>query len=78
MRVLSERFQRMYDRVKEDNMKRNGFSEEEMSKHYLDNPAFKVTKSARIWRLITLAYCLGHLRGIAYVDEMTNTKITLR
>jgi hypothetical protein len=77
VRMLSERFQRLFDWQKKDAI-RHGFTEEELSIIYLNNPAFKVTKSKRIWRLITLAYYLGQFNGIRYCDEMLNTKITLR
>ena len=77
MRSLTERFQRMYDRERADYMKRYDFTEEETSVVNLSNPLFKTTKSHRIWRLITLAFCLGHLYGIRYCDEMINTKIVL-
>jgi guanylate kinase len=77
VRMLNERFQRLFDWQKKDAI-RHGFTEEELSIIYLNNPAFKVTKSNRIWRLITLAYYLGQLNGIRYCDEMLNAKITLR
>lgn len=77
VRTLTERFQRLYDWKIADAV-RHGFSEEELKVVYLNNPAFKATKSSRIWRLITLAYYLGQLNGIRYCDEMMNTKIELR
>lgn len=77
MRELTPRFQRLFNWVKQDAV-RKGFTEEELTVIYLDNPAFKATKSKRIWRFISLAYYLGQLNGIRYCDEMLNTKITLR
>jgi hypothetical protein len=78
MRTLTDRFQRLYDWMKKDAIRSSNFTEEELSVPNLSNPAFKVTKSKRIWRLITLAFCLGQLYGIRYCDEMLNTKIVLR
>lgn len=66
---------RWYERVKEY-AKRDGFSDEDLSHHYLDK-LNRQTKSARIKRMIKLAYYLGWLRGIASVD-MGKTPITLR
>ncbi len=76
MRTLTERFQRLFDWTKEKAICQD-IAEEELSVINLSNPAFKVTKSRRIWRLITLAYYLGQLNGIRYCDEMLNTKISI-
>ena len=44
------------------------FTDEELSSHYLDGLSHQ-TKSLRTMRMIKLAYYLGWLRGIAYIDE---------
>lgn len=48
--------------------KQEGFIDEELESPYLDKLSHK-TKSKRIYRFISLAYYLGWLRGIAYIDE---------
>jgi len=73
LRQLTERFQRLFNWTKE-RATRQGFTEEELSVINLSNPAFKTTKSSRIWRFISLAYYLGKLDGIRYCDEMEKTK----
>jgi hypothetical protein len=75
MRFLNVKFEKMYNRIKEDAI-RHGFSEEELIITNLSNPVFK-TKSDKIWNYISLAYWLGRLDGIRYCDEMLNSKITL-
>lgn len=65
---------KQYERVKEY-AKDAGFSDDDLERHYLDK-LNKSTSSTRIKRLIKLAYFLGWLRGIAYVDEM-KTPVTL-
>ena len=44
-----------------------GFNAEDLESPYLDKLSHK-TKSKRIYGFIKLAYFLGWLRGIAYVD----------
>lgn len=69
-----EKLLKQYERIKEY-AKGEGFSDEDLERHYLDK-LNKSTSSKRIKRLIRLAYYLGWMRGIAYVDEM-KTPITL-
>lgn len=69
-----ERLRRQYARVKEYALS-DGFTEDELSSHYLDRLGHQ-TQSPRITRMIRLAYHLGWLRGIAYVDE-GKTPVTL-
>ena len=76
MKFINPRYEKIYNRIKEDFI-RTGFTEEELSHPYLDKLS-KQTKSTRIMRMIRLAYYLGWLRGIRYCDEMLNTKIELR
>lgn len=64
-----------YNRVKQMAIE-DGFTEEEVERHYLDNLSHQ-TKSSRIIRMIRLAYYLGWLRGIYYCDEGYK-KITIR
>jgi hypothetical protein len=76
LRQLTERFQRLFNWVKERAVL-NGCTEKELSVINLSNPVFKNTKSSRIWGFITLAYYLGQLDGIRYCDEMVNTKFLI-
>lgn len=69
-----DKLRRMYDQIRERAIK-DGIPNEEMSTHYLDRLSHQ-TKSPRIIRMIRIAYYLGWLRGIAYVDEM-QTPVTL-
>ena len=62
-----ESIKRQYDGVK-GIAKNYGFTEEELGRPYLDKLSHQ-TKSPRIRRMIELAYWLGWLRGIKYVDE---------
>jgi hypothetical protein len=65
-----ERLKWQYDHVKNyAKSSECAFTDEELSTHYLDKLSHQ-TKSHRIMRMISLAYYLGWLRGIAYVDEM--------
>lgn len=70
------RLKRQYEWVKEDAKRADGFADDELASHYLDKLSHQ-TKSRRIMRMIRLAYTLGWLRGIAYVDE-GKTPIALR
>lgn len=63
-----ERIKRQYERIQKDAIEHDGFSAEEVASHYLDKLGHQ-TKSPRIMRMIRLAYTLGWLRGIAYVDD---------
>ncbi len=75
MKFQSERYEKAYNRIKEDALS-DGFTLEELEKPYLDKLSHQ-TKSNRIYRMIRLAYYLGWLRGIKHCDELFNTKITL-
>ncbi|MDV3426691.1 MAG: hypothetical protein LIR50_05810 [Bacillota bacterium] len=75
MKFNLERNENNYNRVKQMAID-DGFTEEELEKHYLDKLSHQ-TKSSRIMRMIRLAYYLGWLRGIYYCDE-GHTKITMR
>lgn len=58
---------RQYERVRADG-KRDGFTDDELEKPYLTKLSHQ-TKSHRIMRMIRLAYTLGWMRGIDYVDQ---------
>jgi hypothetical protein len=60
-------FKYQYESVLEDAKKR-GYSDEELESPYLDKLSHQ-TKSPRIMRMISLAYYLGWLRGIASADS---------
>lgn len=62
----SENLKRQYEWVKETAINQ-GIEAEDLESHYLDKLSHK-TKSKRIYGFIKLAYFLGWLRGIAYVD----------
>ena len=62
----SENLKRQYEWVKETAIKQ-GFNADDLDPPYLDKLSHK-TKSKRIFSFIKLAYFLGWLRGIAYVD----------
>lgn len=51
------------------------YKDYEMESYYLDYLSHQ-TKSNRIMRMITLAYYLGRLREIAFLDDCKN-KVTL-
>lgn len=57
-------FDRTLKHIKQD----YDFTDEELERLYLDKLSHQ-TKSHRIIRMITLAYCLGKLKGIQEVDE---------
>lgn len=69
-----ECLKRQYERVKRQAID-YGFTEDELKSPYLDKLSH-LTKSCRISKMITLAYYLGWLRGISYVDE-GKTPVTL-
>lgn len=75
MRFNEQKYREMYERIKQDAL-REGYSEKELEKPYLDQLS-KQTKSQRIMKMIRLAYWLGWLRGIKYCDEM-HTPISVR
>lgn len=67
MKFNNIRNEKNYNRVKRMALEK-GFSEEDLKTHYLDRLS-KKTSSSRIQKFINLAYYLGWLRGIKYVDE---------
>lgn len=69
-----EQHKKKYERIVEE-AKERGFTDEELERPYLDKLSHQ-TNSARIMRMITLAYYLGELRGVRDVDE-GYTPITL-
>ena len=70
-----ERLRKHYERIYRD-AKSRGFSDEELEKPYLDRLSHQ-TKSGRIMRMISLAYYLGKMKGVAEIDE-GKTPICLR
>ncbi|PTY93030.1 hypothetical protein [Heyndrickxia sporothermodurans] len=76
MAFQNERHEKLYNRLKDDAIKR-GFTPEEVSTPYLDKLS-KQTKSGRIMKMISLAYHLGQMRGVKMCDELFHTEITLR
>lgn len=70
-----EGLKRHYLRIVDD-AKKHGYTDEELERPYLDKLSHQ-TKSGRIMRMISLAYYLGKLKGVAEVDEGL-TPITLR
>ncbi|MGL4729997.1 MAG: hypothetical protein ACRCW0_00250 [Clostridium sp.] len=69
-----EKIKKTFDREKR--YAKEKFTEEELEHLYLDKLS-KQTKSKRIYRMISLAYTLGKLKGIQTVDE-GKTPVTLR
>lgn len=63
-----ERLKRAYERELYIAKLQDGFTDEELESPYLDKLSHQ-TKSARIMRMIRLAYTLGELRAIAKIDE---------
>ena len=65
-----EKLEKVFNREKRYMLENKicNFTEDELSKTYLDSSVFK-TKSSRIWRMITLGFCIGKLAGIKTVDE---------
>ena len=66
----NERLKRRYERIIWDAKQNNpySFTDEELKYPWLNSNIFK-TKSARIWRMITLAFTLGQMAGVKRVDE---------
>lgn len=62
-----QKLKRHHDRVYREASAR-GFTSSELKSPYLDDLSHQ-TKSARILRMITLAYYLGKMKGIEEVDE---------
>lgn len=62
------RNERLHDRVR-TMAHEDGFSPTDTETHYIDKIS-RQTKSRKALRLIRLAYYLGWMRGIAYVDQM--------
>lgn len=60
-------YERHYDNILRD-AKKHGFTDCELASPYLDKLSHQ-TKSPRITRMITLAYYLGKLKGVAECDE---------
>lgn len=76
MSFQNDRHEKLYNRLKNDAIKR-GFAHEELATPYLDRLS-KQTKSPRIMKMISLAYHLGQMRGVKMCDELFHTKISLR
>lgn len=62
-----EGLHRHYERIHNE-AGRRGFTDDELESPYLDKLSHQ-THSPRIMRMITLAYYLGKLKGIAEADE---------
>lgn len=77
MRFNSSKHEKFYNRIKNDAMKRYGFTEEEMKRCDLSY-LHKKTKSKRILRMINLSYHLGIMRDIKDCDEVFHTDIAVR
>lgn len=60
-------FKYQYERTLET-AKKSGFTDSELESPYLDKLSHQ-TKSPRIMRMLSLAYCLGCLRGIESADN---------
>lgn len=71
---LKKQFEREYSSTVEHPI--YNFTEKELKNLYLSEDVFK-TKSANIWRKLTLAFILGKLAGIKSIDEgLTPIKIS--
>lgn len=68
MTLYNKRLQKYYDDVIEKAID-HGYERKELLMPFLDDLSHQ-TRSKRIIRMIGLAYYLGWLRGVAYVDEM--------
>lgn len=77
MRFNTKNHESFFNKVKEDAIKRYGFTEDEMKRCDLSY-LHKKTKSKRILRYINLAYHLGVLRGIKDCDSVFHTEFTTR